>query len=275
MIPSLKIINEAARAGGQAALQLLPEAKVFAEKQAGDFSTTADIGAQAEALRVLAHYYPDIPVIAEENEGEQLIPESFFTVDPLDGTIIASRGCLEWGVLVSYVHRGEPEHAVLYQPALGRMITASRAQGCFLHEESAFSVRRLTFDNSGSHKCPERVMLDFQLTFATQTWQLEATLLELIKHERVFMNRTSGATVQAGFELLLGHTDICICPVGGKIWDYAPVALAVKEAGGEALYLESESMRTYPLRCNQIYMGILLARNADLARELSSLFKSR
>lgn len=86
--------------------------------------TVADREAEAILLRALAKVAPSIPVVAEEAVSEGRLPQignTFFLVDPLDGTreFINKRG--EFTVNVALVERGVPVLGLVYSPAIGEL----------------------------------------------------------------------------------------------------------------------------------------------------------
>lgn len=84
--------------------------------------TAADREAEAVLLAALAQIAPGVPVIAEEAVGRGAVPQiadTFFLVDPLDGTreFISQRD--EFTVNVALVRDGKPVFGVVFAPALG------------------------------------------------------------------------------------------------------------------------------------------------------------
>lgn len=105
----------------------------FGHRHKGDGSpvTEADHRAEAVILQALRAEYPDIPVIAEEEVAAGRVPpasETFFLVDPLDGTreFIERNG--EFTVNIALIEQGEPVAGMIYAPALGLVFAASEKQ---------------------------------------------------------------------------------------------------------------------------------------------------
>jgi 3'(2'), 5'-bisphosphate nucleotidase len=87
-----------------------------------DFSpvTAADREAEAIIHEVLDQIAPGVPVIAEEQTAEGRVPDvsdTFFLVDPLDGTkeFVAKRD--EFTVNVGLIVGGRPKFGMIYAPA--------------------------------------------------------------------------------------------------------------------------------------------------------------
>lgn len=86
--------------------------------------TAADREAEAVLVEALARVEPLIPVIAEEASAagrQPVVGETFFLVDPLDGTreFIAKRG--EFTVNIGMIAKGEPVFGIVFAPALSRL----------------------------------------------------------------------------------------------------------------------------------------------------------
>lgn len=86
--------------------------------------TEADHAAEAVILSHLARIAPEIPVVAEESCAAGRLPEvrdTFFLVDPLDGTkeFIARRG--DFTVNIALIRAGEPVLGVVYAPVSGKL----------------------------------------------------------------------------------------------------------------------------------------------------------
>lgn len=86
--------------------------------------TIADQEAEVILLEALARVAPGVPVVAEEAVSEGRTPkigQTFFLVDPLDGTreFINKRG--EFTVNVALIRDGVPVFGIVYAPAIGEL----------------------------------------------------------------------------------------------------------------------------------------------------------
>ncbi len=120
----LDAMAEAAREAGAAILDIV--ARGFAVERKGDSSpvTEADHAAELIVLAALAKAAPGVPVIAEEEVAAGRIPahaDTFFLVDPLDGTREFVRGGDDYTVNIALVVDGRPRLGVVFAPATGRL----------------------------------------------------------------------------------------------------------------------------------------------------------
>ena len=139
----------AARAAGAEILKLV--ARGFEVETKGDESpvTVCDRAAEMIILDALRNAAPGIPVIAEEEVAAGRIPEhgdTYFLVDPLDGTKEFVRGGHDYTVNIGLVVENEPVLGVVYQPAEDRLWGGLVGAGAFREdagERRSIAVRPL------------------------------------------------------------------------------------------------------------------------------------
>lgn len=132
-------------------------------KSPGDFATEADLTVERQ-LRTLLTQYTGLPVHGEEfgtvlpgeqpveripaddmadgldgprrrrknQTGTEELPETYWVVDPIDGTANYAVGNPFACILVSLVHQGDIQLSVTEMPLLGKRITARRGHGLFV-----------------------------------------------------------------------------------------------------------------------------------------------
>ena len=120
----LDALAVAAREAGAEILKLV--AKGYEVETKGDLSpvTVCDRAAERIILDALAIAAPGVPVIAEEEVAEGRIPahgDTYFLVDPLDGTKEFVRGGDDYTVNIGLIAGGVPRLGVVYQPAIDRL----------------------------------------------------------------------------------------------------------------------------------------------------------
>jgi 3'(2'), 5'-bisphosphate nucleotidase len=113
-----------ARAAGAAVLKLVAAGFEVETKSDQSPVTICDRAAERLILRALAEAAPGVPVIAEEEVAAGRIPahdDTYFLVDPLDGTKEFVRGGDDYTVNIGLIDRGQPKLGVVYQPATGKL----------------------------------------------------------------------------------------------------------------------------------------------------------
>jgi 3'(2'), 5'-bisphosphate nucleotidase len=127
----------AAREAGDAILEVVRRGFEVESKQDTSPVTEADRAAELIILAALARAAPGVPVIAEEEVAAGRIPaygDTYFLVDPLDGTKEFIRGGDDYTVNVGLIERGTPTLGVVFAPATGRLHAGCVGEGAWLDE---------------------------------------------------------------------------------------------------------------------------------------------
>ena len=104
-------LADAAREAGEAILTIVRRGFEVESKRDSSPVTEADRAAELIILAALARAAPGVPVIAEEEVAAGRIPahdDTFFLVDPLDGTKEFVRGGDDYTVNIGLVEGGVP-----------------------------------------------------------------------------------------------------------------------------------------------------------------------
>ena len=127
----------AAREAGEAILEVVRRGFEIESKRDASPVTEADRAAELVILAALARAAPGVPVIAEEEVAAGRIPahgDTYFLVDPLDGTKEFIRGGDDYTVNIGLIERGSPTTGVVFAPASGRLHAGSVGNGAWLDE---------------------------------------------------------------------------------------------------------------------------------------------
>jgi 3'(2'), 5'-bisphosphate nucleotidase len=130
-------LAEAAREAGEAILEVVRRGFDVEAKQDSSPVTEADRAAELIILAALARAAPGVPVIAEEEVAAGRIPahdDTYFLVDPLDGTKEFVRGGDDYTVNIGLIERGTPKLGVVFAPATGRLHGGCVGAGAWLDE---------------------------------------------------------------------------------------------------------------------------------------------
>jgi 3'(2'), 5'-bisphosphate nucleotidase len=135
----LEDIAEAGREAGEAILQIVRRGFEVEAKRDSSPVTEADRAAELIILGALARLAPGVPVIAEEEVAAGRIPahdQTFFLVDPLDGTKEFVRGGDDYTVNVGLIEEGVPKLGVVFAPATGRLHGGCVGDGAWVEDVS-------------------------------------------------------------------------------------------------------------------------------------------
>ena len=130
-------IAEAAREAGAAILEIVRRGFEVEAKRDASPVTEADRAAELIILAALARAAPGVPVIAEEEVAAGRIPahdDTYFLVDPLDGTKEFVRGGDDYTVNIGLIEKGSPRLGVVFAPASGRLHCGVVGAGAWVDE---------------------------------------------------------------------------------------------------------------------------------------------
>jgi 3'(2'), 5'-bisphosphate nucleotidase len=142
MIDYLRLLDdlaEAAREAGEAILEIVTRGFEVEAKRDSSPVTEADRAAELIILAALARAAPGIPVIAEEEVAAGRIPahdQTFFLVDPLDGTKEFVRGGDDYTVNIGLIEDGVPKLGVVFAPATQRLHGGCVGEAAWVDDEA-------------------------------------------------------------------------------------------------------------------------------------------
>ena len=135
----LEDIAVATREAGEAILELVRRG--FEVEHKDDLSpvTEADRAAELIILAALAKSAPGVPVVAEEEVAAGRIPaigDTYFLVDPLDGTKEFIRGGDDYTVNIGLIASGQPLLGAVFAPARGTLHAGLVGEGAWLEDSN-------------------------------------------------------------------------------------------------------------------------------------------
>jgi len=210
------------------------EAITFADKNDGSPVTETDLAVETALLDMVRHSRREDGFLGEEtgltNDGPRV-----WIVDPIDGTKSFVAGDRAWETLIALSEDGRLVVGVATAPAVGSRWWATAessgwvsGNGQAIHELRVASTSEL-----------DRARWVCQPSIETLTTAHRRLVQPLVERCGPPINRTThGALMVAG-----GEADICLQLSGGP-WDFAALAVIVREAGGSFSYLDgSQSLR--------------------------------
>lgn len=208
--------------------------------------TVADKKTEETLRRDFMTAFPGFGIIGEEFGEESKDADLVWTIDPIDGTLSFIRGIPLFGTLVGLLYKGEPVGGICVLPALAETYSAAQGSGTYcnghqLHVAAAHTLES-SFISAG----------DF-------SWFKRAGHLEVLKQLQQKAHYCRGYTDCFAHTLVVrGAMDAMIDPEV-SLWDVAPLASLIEEAGGE--YFDFEGNRT-------IYGKSFVSCSAELKNEL-------
>ncbi len=216
----------------------------FAVATKSDLSpvTEADARAEKVILAGLARQYPGIPVLAEEaaSSGKDAghLGNTFFLVDPLDGTkeFVSRNG--EFTVNIALIEHGRPVAGVVYAPAIGDMYWGDVAAGAAhatLQPEMSIADARWT-------KITVRPSPPEGLTVVASRSHMDAATEAYLANLKVKQLTSAGSSLKLCL-VAAGKADLY--PRFGRTmeWDIAAGQAVLEAAGGKVLQTDGTPLR--------------------------------
>jgi 3'(2'), 5'-bisphosphate nucleotidase len=135
----LEDIAVASREAGEAILEIVARGFNVEHKDDRSPVTEADRAAELIILGALARAAPGVPIVAEEEVAAGRIPaigDTYFLVDPLDGTKEFIRGGDDYTVNIGLISNGRPLLGAVFAPARGTTHAGLVGEGAWLEDSS-------------------------------------------------------------------------------------------------------------------------------------------
>lgn len=226
-----------AEQAGAAILEVYNTRFATTEKDDRSPLTEADLAAHRVIAEGLAAIAPEWPVLSEEGEDtpweQRRRWETYWLVDPLDGTREFVKRNGEFTVNIALVHRHEPLLGVVWCPVRERLY-AGHADGAAIRRDGDAAPREIAVASGrlGS-ECPR---VAGSRSHATD--RLHAALEQLGPHELVTLGSSMKLCLVAE-----GAADVYPRLGPTREWDTAAAHAVVRAAGGRVTDLEGRELR--------------------------------
>ena len=215
----------------QGMIELVKETKDFVEnreraghiktKGRADYVTQVDTDIQEFLFRELKARFPDIAFLGEEEGLHEMNADTYWILDPIDGTTNLIHDYQHSVVSLGLYERGMITMGIIYDPFREDVYYAQKGQGSFLNG-SPIQVSRQPLENG-------------IVIFGTATYYEEyakATFdMAYDYYCKALDVRRSGSSALDLCNVAAGRAELFfelrLCP-----WDYAAGSLIVEEAGG-------------------------------------------
>ena len=201
--------------------------------------TQADRAAHRLIVDRLRAAFPEIPVLSEESDPEEVAErrswQRFWLDDPLDGTKEFIKKTGQFTVNIALIEDGEPTLGVVYIPAQNVTYFARRGEGAFRQngdgEAARIGVRAAD---------PERVVVVASRDHAGPE---VAAILERIAAAGIEVESASMGSSLKFCLVAEGAADFYPRTVPTMEWDTAAAQCVVEEAGGAVTTLDGARLR--------------------------------
>lgn len=250
----------------QEIIALVKETKAFVEnreraghiksKGRADYVTQVDTDIQSFLSRELRRRFPDIQFLGEEEGLHKISGDTYWILDPIDGTTNLIHDYQHSMVSLALCEKGEITMGVVYDPFREDVYYAQKGMGSFLNgnpihvsevedlSETIISVGTSPYDREQADKNFQQIRRVFD-----KVQDIRRTGTAAMDLAYVACGRTGGF-----FELLLNP------------WDYAAGKLLVEEAGGQVTNFAGEQLDVQKRES-------VVASNGKLHEELRGLLQ--
>lgn len=182
--------------------------------------TNADIKVSEFLSKKLERFYP---VLSEENYNKDLLKnnDTFFVIDPIDGTVSFSKKEPTWCILLGLVKDNLPIFSIIYVPLEDKLYYAEKNKGTYLLQNN--SITKISLKNN-----KKRII-------TSPDYKEEALKLAPKYEEHLF---EYGCALKA-IRILENKADFY--PAKDRwygIWDLIAPVLIFQEAGGEFKFFD-------------------------------------
>lgn len=212
---------------------------VTAKGQPCDLVTIYDKQVQDQLCKELKDAYPYCGIYAEEGDLCDIAQhDSYFIIDPIDGTTNFVRGLHHSCISVGLWEKGEIVAAAVYNPFADELFTAEKGRGAYLNGKSIHVT---------DADLPNSLVLLGSAIYYRDTIPATLRFIEELFPVTLDVRRGGSAALDLCY-LAAGKADLffecCLRP-----WDYAAGSLIVTEAGGIVSALDGSPLRFYD-RCS-------------------------
>ncbi|MBT3835592.1 inositol monophosphatase family protein [Candidatus Peribacteria bacterium] len=192
------------------------------KKTENDLVTEIDKESQRIIISAIKEEFSDHGFIGEEASEENKLSESPYEwiIDPIDGTINFVRAREDFGINIALQEDGNLILGIMYLPMLNQMFTATKDGGAFLN------------GNPIKLRNTKNMMDAILCSNLTKRAKKDSNGILQISTPACASLHNYGCAAQEIARILLGHNDGVFFD-GVGLWDVAPGALMVKEAGGD------------------------------------------
>lgn len=223
-------------------------------KGRADYVTQVDTDIQNFLARELGSRFPDIQFLGEEEGLHEMSGDTYWILDPIDGTTNLIHDYQHSVVSLALCEKGEITMGVVYDPFRKDVYHAQKGKGSFLN-------------GSPIHVSEAESLSETIVSVGTSPYDRELSEQNFQRIRRVFdsaqdIRRTGTAAMDLAY-VACGRTGGFFEPRLSP-WDFAAGQLLVREAGGQVTDFAGETL-------NLLARGSVVASNGKIHEELRGL----
>lgn len=226
----LEAVKKIAEEAGQAILQIYQQADFEVQvKRDQSPLTKADLASHDIITKALKNQTPQIPVLSEEGDKLGADVETFWCVDPLDGTKEFIKRNGEFTVNIALIEHHQPVLGLVHIPVTNETFIAARGYGAKKIKDH--QIQSLLKQNNKTRQPP---------IFAVSRSHLNQQTQDFIQQHQAEMIAV-GSSIKLTL-LAEGLADAYPRFGPTSLWDVAAGHAILKETGGEIFTLDQEPL---------------------------------
>ncbi len=223
-------VCDLARRAGELQLSRYEDPGEIREKGPKDLVTEVDLLCEEFLISEIRERYPEDAILSEERGGGISPTGHTWLLDPVDGTANFSRANPLFCACVSIVEDDKIKHAAVAAPRLGDVYHAFSGNGTF-RDSASGETQPISV---GETERLEDAFVGADVSYGGSNDPRKNGILEVFRS--CWQVRSLGSAGIRGAWLAAGYLDVSI-GTRNTVWDYAPTALLVSEAGGRVTNL--------------------------------------
>ena len=110
--------------------------EIFSKNQdTRNLVTSVDLAVNDFLFRKIHSLYPNETILSEETKNQSTNPDSFWSIDPIDGTSNFARGIPHFATCITYVEKEEPVAGAVFSPTTNELFSFQKGKGAFLNNK--------------------------------------------------------------------------------------------------------------------------------------------
>lgn len=195
-----------------------------------DVVTEADLKANALLIGAIKKTFPDHGIISEETGDHEIDSEYLWVIDPLDGTLNFSRGIPIFVTMLAVFRNKQLIISAIYDPIRKELTFARKGFGATVNEKKIKASKINQFRSSTG---------GVSSVFMKEQKKFYGFLVDREKKTMLYALGSAGAS---GMYVARGAIDWYV-NYNPRIWDIAPSALLLSEAGYKVTNIAGESWK--------------------------------
>lgn len=216
-----EFIKNITREAGLAVLEKFKKVGIaYTKTNISDVVTEADLVSNKIIVEAIKTKYPEHGIISEEIPAEGIDREYVWIIDPLDGTRNFATKTPLFGVMVALTKNKVVQMSVIFDPVHDEFFFAKFGKGAFLNGERIHCSETKEWEHSFG--CANASLSPNKVAYFNA--------IAAIAKDKSFWMSGFGSVATASTYVADARRD-WYCSSGSKVWDYAPAALMMSEAG--------------------------------------------